>query len=232
MPQQPSWNKRLRTALSLVKEVMRVPVSDSDFWFYDHWVVGSTPVECGRSGPTAKWSNMAGWPGYGYRASHSRYFWCLRLFLVCTPTGTPILWSLANPKMGQREVPATIPDREPHLATDRPGLLLIADKGFAAKEFEAEPAVRGAELPRPSFRCENKRKGEKLPESANSRRSKLIESVNGTLKGEPDLEQHDRADLRGASPSALPSASSRWPPRSGRTTRSGCRSRDHRSRDR
>ena len=32
--------------------------------------------------------------GYGYCASHSRFFWGLRLYLVCTPTGMPILWAL------------------------------------------------------------------------------------------------------------------------------------------
>ena len=45
--------------------------------------------------------------GYGYCASHSRFFWGLRLYLVCTPSGMPIL-GLANPKPGEREVLAAI----------------------------------------------------------------------------------------------------------------------------
>lgn len=28
-----------------------------------------------------------GWAGYGYCAAHSRFFWGLRLFLMCTSTG-------------------------------------------------------------------------------------------------------------------------------------------------
>jgi hypothetical protein len=28
----------------------------------------------------------------------------LRLYLVCTPSGMPIQWALANPKLGEREV--------------------------------------------------------------------------------------------------------------------------------
>ena len=32
-------------------------------------MIDSTPVECGRSRPTAKRSNLAGWAGYGYCAS-------------------------------------------------------------------------------------------------------------------------------------------------------------------
>ncbi|MDQ0380931.1 hypothetical protein FB470_004925 [Amycolatopsis thermophila] len=35
-------------------------------------------------------SNLAGWAGYGYCASHSRFFWGLRLHLICTPAGLPV----------------------------------------------------------------------------------------------------------------------------------------------
>ncbi|GAA1233660.1 MULTISPECIES: IS982 family transposase [Streptomyces] len=193
VPKQPGWNKRLRAALPLVKRVIRMMAADTDFWFDNHWIVDSTPVECGRSRPTVKRSDMAGWAGYGYCASHSRFFWGLRLFLVCTPTGMPILWALANPKMDEREVLTAMLDREPHLAADRPGLLMIADKGFASKEFEADLAFRGAELLRPSFKREKKRKGESLLKSVRQ----LIESVNDTLKGQLDLEQHGGRTFEG-----------------------------------
>lgn len=46
--------------------------------------------------------------------------------------------------------------------------------------------MRGAELPRPSFKREKKRKGEDLLKSLRQ----LIESVNDPLKGQLDLEQH------------------------------------------
>ncbi len=45
-------------------------------------MVDSTPVECGRSRETAKRSELSGFADYGYCASHSRYFWGLRLHLV------------------------------------------------------------------------------------------------------------------------------------------------------
>ncbi|WSK00052.1 hypothetical protein OG395_47575 [Streptomyces sp. NBC_01320] len=117
LPQQFGYNKRLKTALPLVKKAIRMLAVDTDFWFDNHWIIDSTPVECGRSRPTVKRSDMAGWAGYGYCASHSRFFWGLRLFLVCTPTGMPILWALANPKLDEREVLSAMLDREPHLAT-------------------------------------------------------------------------------------------------------------------
>ncbi|GAB2798621.1 hypothetical protein GCM10027091_32960 [Streptomyces daliensis] len=166
---------------------------DTDFWFDSHWILDSTPVECGRSRPTVKRSDMAGWAGYGYRASHSRFFWGLRLYLVCTPTGMPILWTLANPKLDEREVLTAILDREPEMVCDRPGLLVIADKGFTSKEFEAGLPFRGAELPRPLFKREKKRKGESLLKSVRH----LIESVNDTLKGQLDLEQHGGRTFEG-----------------------------------
>ena len=193
VPRQPGWNKRLRAALPLVKKAIRLLAVDTDFWFDNHWIVDSTPVECGRSRPTVKRSDMAGWAGYGYCASHSRFFWGLRLFLVCTPTGMPILWALANPKIGEREVLTAMLDCEPETVTDRPELLVIADKGFASKEFEADLAFRGAELLRPTFKREKKRKGESLLKSVRQ----LIESVNDTLKGQLDLERHGRRTTKG-----------------------------------
>jgi hypothetical protein len=138
-------------------------------------------------------SEMAGWAGYGYCASHSRFFWGLRLYLVCTPAGMPILWALANPKMDEREVLQAMLDLETGLVTDRPGLLLISDKGFASKEFENDLAMRGIELLRPSFKREKRRKGEGLLKSVRQ----LIESVNDTLKGQLDLEQHGGRTFEG-----------------------------------
>jgi len=56
------------------------------------WVVDSTPVECDRSRETVTRSNAAGWAEYGYCASHSRYFWGLRVHLVCTLHGLRVLF--------------------------------------------------------------------------------------------------------------------------------------------
>ena len=69
----------------------------------DVWVVDSTPVECGRSRETAKRSELAGWAEYGYCASHSRYFWGLRLHLVCTLHGLPVAFALTGAKADERD---------------------------------------------------------------------------------------------------------------------------------
>jgi hypothetical protein len=104
LPQQSGYNKRLRAAVPLLKRVIRMLATDTDLWTDATWVVDSTPVECARSRETAKRSELAGWAGYGYCASHSRFFWGLRLHLVCTPAGLPITWALANPKLDERHV--------------------------------------------------------------------------------------------------------------------------------
>jgi hypothetical protein len=183
---QSGYNKRLRAALPTITYFIRALAYDTDFWFDNHWILDSTPVECGRSRPTVQRSDAAGWAAYGYCASHSRFFWGLRLYLICTPTGLPILWALANAKIGEREVVEAMFHHDPDLLTDRPGLLLITDKGFASKKFEADLASCGVTLLRPNRRNEKTRPGQALLKSIRQ----LIESVNDTLKGQLDLELH------------------------------------------
>jgi hypothetical protein len=185
-PQQPGYNKRLRAALPLIKHTIRTLAIDSDFWFDNHWILDSTPVECGRSRPTVQRSDAAGWATYGYCASHSRFFWGLRLYLICTPTGMPIMWALADAKIGEREVVEAMLDHEAHLIGQRTGLLLITDKGFASKRFERDLAERGVTLLRPNRKTEKTRPGQALLKAVRQ----LIESVNDTLKGQLDLELH------------------------------------------
>jgi hypothetical protein len=43
-------------------------------------------------------------------------------------------------------------DRDRHLLAARPGLLLIADKGYVSAELDTYLADRGAQLLRPSYR--------------------------------------------------------------------------------
>ncbi|MET7899899.1 hypothetical protein ABZT30_54270, partial [Streptomyces mirabilis] len=81
-------------------------------------------------------SDMGGWAQYGYCASHSRFLWGLRLYLVCTPTGMPIMWALASAKIGEREVLSAMLEVDAGLVAARSGILLISDKGFASKPAE------------------------------------------------------------------------------------------------
>jgi hypothetical protein len=195
---------------------------DSDFWFDNHWIVDSTPVPCGMSRPTVQRSNLAGWAGYGYCASHSRFFWGLRLYLVCTPTGMPILWALANPKIGEREVLAAMLEIDAGVVAGHDGILLISDKGFASKPFEKQLAELGIELLRPSRKREKARYGEPMLKKVRQ----LIESVNDTLKGQLDLEEHGGRTFEGVAVRVAQRILA-MPPRSGTTTRPAHPSPDH-----
>jgi Transposase DDE domain len=186
LPQQSGYNKRLRAALGLVKRVIRLLGRSSDFWLDDCWIADSTPVPCGMSRPTVQRSDLAGWAGYGYCASHSRFFWGLRLYLVCTPAGMPMLWALADPGLGEREVLAAMLEVEADVVAAHDRILLITDKGFAGRDFEQLLAGYAITLLRPSRKDEQARYGEPMLKKVRQ----LIESVNDTLKGQLDLESH------------------------------------------
>ncbi|MBV6702769.1 IS982 family transposase [Kitasatospora aureofaciens] len=193
IPQDSGYNKRLRAALPQIKRLIRVLAKDTDFWHDRVWITDSTPVPCGMSRPTVKRSELAGWANYGYCASHSRFFWGLRLYLVCTPAGMPMLWALADPKLGEREVLAAMLEVDAALVSARPGLLLISDKGFASKPFERSLSEQGITLLRPSRKREVMWAGEPMLKKVRQ----LIESVNDTLKGQLDLEQHGGRTVEG-----------------------------------
>ncbi|WP_173071573.1 IS982 family transposase [Phytohabitans houttuyneae] len=193
LPGQSGYNKRLRAALPLLKRAIRVVAADTDLWHDDVWVTDSTPVECGRSRPTAQRSDLAGWAGYGYCASHSRWFWGLRLHLVCTPSGLPIAWSLASPRVDDRQALTAILEENPALFSARTGQLIIADKGYISAELDRWLAERGIRLLRPSYRNRTPRPDEHLLKPVRQ----LIESVNNTLKGQLDLELHGGRSIEG-----------------------------------
>ena len=193
LPQQSGYNKRLRAALGLVKRAIRMLARSSDFWLDNCWIADSTPVPCGMSRPTVRRSELAGWAGYGYCASHSRFFWGLRLYLVCTPAGMPVMWALADPKLGEREVLAAMLEVEADVVAGHDGILLITDKGFAGWEFERLLAGYSITLLRPSRADEQARYGEPMLKKVRQ----LIESVNDTLKGQLDLEAHGGRTFEG-----------------------------------
>ena len=186
LPQQPGYNKRLRRAGPLIRDCIRVLAADTSVWTDDVWVVDSTPVECGRSRETAKRSDLAGWAEYGYCASHSRYFWGLRLHLVATLQGLPVAFALAGAKADERDVLRGMLTAAPDLVTVRPGQTLIGDKNYYGRDFEAAIAAAGITLLRPARKGEPPRAGAHLFRPLRQ----IIESVNDTFKGQLDLERH------------------------------------------
>jgi hypothetical protein len=150
------------------------------------WVVDSTPVECGRSTQTVKRSELAGWAEYGYCAGHCRYFWGLRLHLVCTLGGLPIGFAVTGAKADEHQTLLEIFHTDPHLTANRPGQTLIGDKNYFGAEFERALADAGLDLLRPARKGEAERPGAHLFTPLRQ----IIESINQTFTSQLDLERH------------------------------------------
>ena len=185
LPGQSGYNKRLRKLAAVMIWLTRVLAADTSLWDDDVWVVDSTPVECGRSRETALRSDLAGCAEYGYCASHSRYFWGLRLHLLATLHGLPVGFALTGAKADERQVLLDILDDDT-LTAGRAGQVIIGDKNYYGRDFEAALAEAGIVLLRPARKGEPERPGTRFFRPLRQ----VIESVNDTFKGQLDLERH------------------------------------------
>ena len=183
LPDRPGYNKRLRHCGELLHHVIAYLAQSCPSWTDDVWLVDSTPVECGRSRETAKRSDLAGWAEYGYCASHSRFFWGLRLHLITTPSGLPVAYALAGAKADERDTAIAMIALG---GLDRPGQTLIADKGYRRASFETQLVDAGMTLIRPALKSEPERPGRRYLRAFRQ----IIESVNQTFKAQLDLERH------------------------------------------
>ena len=104
LPGKSGYNKRLRWLNPCMNWLIGALAAHNDICCDDVWMVDSTPIECACSKETVPRSEMAGWAEYGYCASHSRYFWGLRLHLVCTLHGLPVGYALTGTKADERQV--------------------------------------------------------------------------------------------------------------------------------
>jgi hypothetical protein len=185
IPGQPAYNRRLRRLAPAICLVIGHLARSSPSFGDRLRLIDSTPVPCGASRETVKRSELAGVAAYGYCASHSRYFWGLRLYLVCAPDGMPIAFCLAPANEPEREVAAALLERAARGELLHGQEIFITDKGFAGAEFERfiHDAL-GAQLIRPD------RKGEQPRFGALGAVRQWIESINDTLKGQLSLERH------------------------------------------
>ena len=186
LPKQPGYNKRLRRLGPTIGWLVGVLARDTTLWTDDVWVVDSTPVECARSRDTVKRSELAGWAPYGWCASHSRFFWGLRLHLLCTLHGLPVGFALTGAKADERQTLLGIFEADPELPAWRAGQIVIADKNYYGNRFEAELADAGLDLLRPARKGEAERPGARFFKPLRQ----VIESVNHTFKAQLDLERH------------------------------------------
>ena len=184
IPKQPGYNKRLRALAPRICQVIEHLARVSPSFCERLRLLDSTPVPCGASRETVKRSQLAGWASYGYCAAHSRFFWGLRLYLLCAPDGMPVYFCLAPANEPEREVAAAMLDRARQAGLLCGGEVIIGDKGFAGEEFEQIVASLDATLIRPDRKDEQPRFG-KLGGIR-----QWIESIYQTTKSQLSLELH------------------------------------------
>lgn len=163
-------------------------------WEDNMLLVDSTPVECARSRETVKRAGasslddaLANAADYGYCASHSRWFYGLRLHTLSALDGTPRAMILTSPKENERDVCLRMLER-----VNRHGpLTVIADKGYAGSEFIAQAASLNATILRPRRKDEPGRG----PRLAPIRQR--VESIFWTFKDLLTLERHGARTLHG-----------------------------------
>jgi hypothetical protein len=114
----------------------------------------------------------------------------LRLYLITTAEGMPIVWGLAHPGLGERDVVRALLERDQHVS--RAGQVILADNGFTGRDFERFITIElGAHLIRPD------RKNEKPRFGTLARGRQWIEAIFDTLKGQLTLEDHGGRNLTG-----------------------------------
>jgi hypothetical protein len=154
LPARDAYHKRrIRLSGQLEALVARF-ARESPGFSDDVLLVDSTPVECARSRETVKRGGASSLADaltdagdYGYCASHSRHFFGFRLHALFAPDGTPRALALTSPKVDEKLVCLQMVarcERQP-----RQLLVLIGDKNFRGKEFEAELAAHQARIVRP-----------------------------------------------------------------------------------
>jgi hypothetical protein len=182
---QSEYNRRLRSLSWLMLEAMRWLARDTDSVHDTVRLIDGTKIICGMSRETVKRSDLFGYCGYGYDASHSAFYWGMKLMLLMTPDGLITGFILVNPKM-YGELEATlmmlgVPDNHP-----LPGSTVVGDKGFRGAAFEAALLRQGIVLVRPA--CSNEADPGLFPKWLRQ----PVEAVIGTLKEQFGIE-HPRA---------------------------------------
>lgn len=193
LPSQSVYNHRLRAAAPLMQTALlwlaeQTPAESAD----KVRLMDATPVPCGRSRLTAQRSNLFGYAGYGYEASHSRWYWGTKLLLITTPGGMVTGFGLANPKLvGEREQARLLLTTA---AQHRPaaGSVVVTDKGFSGRPLEEVFTSLELILVRPE-RANEKRPRPPFPAWLRQR----IEAIIGTLKDHLHLEEHHGRTLSG-----------------------------------
>jgi hypothetical protein len=180
LPAQPAYLKRRRALAETIDWLAGVFAASCHGYHDDLVLLDSTPVECGRSLETVRRSALGESAGYGWSRSHSRFFWGMRLHLACALDGTPRRAELRGADQKEREVALEL---LPHVL--RGGELVVCDKGYVGRDFEAAVAELGGQVVRPARKDEPAGSRPHL-----GRIRQRVESVFQTFKDILCLERH------------------------------------------
>jgi Transposase DDE domain len=187
LPTRDAFHKRRLRLSGQIEALIAEFARHSPGFLDDLVLVDSTPVECARSVETTRRSQLADAADFGYCASHSRFFWGFRLHALFGLDGAPRALALTSPKVDEKQVCLHMVAR----CERQPGriLILIGDKNFRGREFEADLEALEATIIRPRRKDERGRG----PHLAPIRQR--IESIFWTAKDILTLERHGARTL-------------------------------------
>ena len=134
---QSEYNQRLKNAAPLMEAALRWLSGQTPGSAEMLRLMDATPVPCGHSVITARRSDLAGWAGYGYCPSHSRWYWGSKVLLIVTCDGTVTGFALADPKLyGEREQARQMLEHQP-ANRPAPGTAIVTDRGLSGEDTEA-----------------------------------------------------------------------------------------------
>jgi len=189
---QSGFHKRRVGLTDAIEQVMGALARECPGFWDDVVLIDSTPVETARSRETVKRAGdsslddaIANAAAYGYCRSHSRWFYGMRLHAVFAPDGTPRAAMLVGADRPEREIALRMLP-----AALRGGETVIADKGYAGREFAHAVSELGGTVLRPARKTEP----QTGPHLAPLRQR--IESIFWTCKDLLSLERHGARTLR------------------------------------
>src|SRR5712691_2641110 len=178
LPDQSQYNRRLRGLIELISIVQQQIAR----WLDSGGVrlADGTQLAVANYAGCQQRSGFAGFARYGYARSQHRFIWGVRLVLLTDERGLPLGYTI---------VPANEKEYEPlaDLLTGTPAEVVVADKGFWGRDYQARLAANDVLLLTPDKTRTEANVGR---ERALASTRLVIESVFANLKGQMRLEQH------------------------------------------
>jgi hypothetical protein len=113
LPSQSRYNERCRQLAPKLVTLWRAIAYELPGFHDAICLIDTTPLPCGQSVQTVNRSELAPWCGFGYSAAHSRFYWGMKLVLVCGPDGCVRDFDLVPANAPEREVTLNLLARQP-----------------------------------------------------------------------------------------------------------------------